>query len=257
MAPSQLFNACRSIYNQLSSCCLIDKPHIRHRKVNNWAFFHLRSSVESLGPQPPFILSFTNIYCELPPGTTDELHTWKKRRALVKQWVSGHSGASLAVHHAPPSSLPKRFRPTAPSVNYLCMNEPGRISSKIFLINGAVTPHVNASPNRLDITQSPTPACLSIVSVLRYLFAKTNVKSLCTKMFPKHQRSRLPFIVFYFSPGIILYLFKGRKPTGKGVFLEGDTWEEQRTQISTKTPCSLRLRKIPWLYHPLYPSTSW
>jgi len=35
MAPSQLFNACRSIYNQLSFCCLIDKPHIRHTKVNN------------------------------------------------------------------------------------------------------------------------------------------------------------------------------------------------------------------------------
>lgn len=91
--------------------------------------------------------------------------------------MSGHSGASLAVHHAPPFTLPKRFRPTAPSVNYLCMNEPGRISSKIFLINGAVTPNVSASPNSLDITQFPTPACLSIVSVLRYLLAKTNVKS--------------------------------------------------------------------------------
>lgn len=71
MAPSQLFNACRSIYNQLGCCCLIDKPHIRQGKVNNCAFFHLKSSVESLGPQPLFILSFTNIYCELPPGTTD------------------------------------------------------------------------------------------------------------------------------------------------------------------------------------------
>lgn len=112
--------------------------------------------------------------------------------------MSGHSGASLAVHHAPPFSLPKRFRPTAPSVNYLCMNEAGRISSKIFLINGAVTLNVNASPKSLDITQFPTPACLSIVSVLRYLLAKTNVKVFSQKCFPKHQRSSLPFIVAFF-----------------------------------------------------------
>lgn len=249
MAPSQLFNACRSIYNQLSFCCLIDKPHIRHRKVNNWAFFHLRSSVESLGPQQPFILSFTNIYCELPPGTTDELHTWKKRRALVRQWVSGHSGASLAVHHAPPFSLPKRFRPTAPSVNYLCMNEPGRISSKIFLINGAVTPNVNASPNSLDITQLPTPACLSIVSGLRYLFAKTNVESLCTK----YTKEAVFLLLWVFYLVLFLACLKEKKSTGKAGFLEGDTWEEQRTQISTKTPCSLLLRKITWLYDPSVP----
>lgn len=70
MASSQLCNACRSIYNQLSFCCIIDKPHIKHRKVNSCTFFHLRSSVESLGPQPLFILSFTNICCEFPPGAT-------------------------------------------------------------------------------------------------------------------------------------------------------------------------------------------
>lgn len=46
-------------------------------------------------------------------------------------------------------SLPKRFRPTAPTVNYVWMNEPGRISSKMFLINGVMTPNVNASPTLL------------------------------------------------------------------------------------------------------------
>lgn len=82
-------------------------------------------------------------------------------------------------------SLPKRLRPTALSVNYLWMNEPGRISSKIFLINGVLTPNVNASPGLMQSSNLLQLVCQLPVLKGKYFFVKQMLEVFVQKRFPK------------------------------------------------------------------------
>lgn len=149
-------------------------------------------------------------------------------------------------------SLPKRFRPTAPSVNYLWMNEQGRIASKIFLINGVVTPSVNASSNSLDRIQQPTLACLSVACVLRSVkfLQKLTLKIFAPKCSQKPQQSCSLLFIMFFS-GIIPCLFKSNRPTGKGRFLEERNLGRAENTNTDKTRCFASAQENHLILSPL------